>query len=160
MRCNISSRIIGLKNINVIFQFKVTQCIYSFTGVLGPVSNLDFFLKDKILKLFWDAPFSLNLINDNKSFCVELYNNLTEGIDFKQCDIDCCTYSINSSQQNLTCGDYSVNIIAVNAVGNSTLYTVRIWNKGKFYLIKLVFEHLPGFLSENKLSYKCGKFFI
>ena len=70
------------------------------------------------------------LTNDNKSFCVELNNNLTEGIEFKQCDVNCCTYSINSSQQNLTCGDYSVRIIAVNVVGNSTPSTVRIWNKG------------------------------
>lgn len=95
------------------------------------MANLGFVLKDDKLNLFWDAPFSLNL-NDNECYCVELFNHGTDELPISQCGIYSSNYSLNVSQINLSCGNYSIRVIAVNLVGNSTPSTVRIWNKGNF----------------------------
>ena len=111
---------------------KIVKFIHTFSGILAPVANLGFVLKDDKLSIFWNVPFSLNLTNDNKSFCVELFNH---GIDeplISECGVYSSNYSLDVSQINLLCGDYSVRVIAVNVTGNSTPSTVRIWNRGNF----------------------------
>ena len=120
------------------------HCSYwlnSFSGTLNPVSNLAYVITPSdTVNISWTAPFSLNVFDDDMTFCVDIFNATSSTLMYSKCGINTSHHFCELFPKLITCAQYSINVTAVNCAGNGTAQDILAWNGGKFPNVNILVQ--------------------
>ena len=92
---------------------------------------------DKIESISWTAPYSIDIPSTDPDikYCVDIYDTsaAVPTLIYSKCEINQTYHQCDSYPLLNACGEYLIEVIAVNKVGNSTNASRQVGIEGNSY---------------------------